>query len=93
MNMNNKKQNIINISTINNENSNKNNEKKKEKYINLDEKNPNSRKSSFSEDFNDKFKIQRISVFINKNQTMINVDKFSKEEMNLLSKKRRMVRK
>ena len=93
MNMNNKKQNIINNSTINNENSNKNNEKEKEKYINVDEKKPNSRKSSFSEDFIDKFKIQRISVFINKNQTMINVDKFSKEEMNLLSKKRRMVRK
>ena len=54
----------------------------------MDEINIISRKSSSSLNINNSFKIQRISVFINRNQTLINVEKFSKEEMNLLSKKR-----
>ena len=89
--------NIINI----NENKENNNDKK-ESYKNnniisknknnsaLEEINVISRKSSSSlnTNINNDFKIQRISVFINGNQTLINVEKFSKEEMNLLSKKR-----
>ena len=81
--------NLIN-SIINNDNNIKNiNDNNINKEINLEENNKTSRNSSFTDNLNDKFKIQRISVFINKNQTLINVDKFSKEEMKLLSKKRR----
>ena len=77
------------------ENNGNNNDKKendKNNIINknnsMDEINIISRKSSSSLIINNSFKIQRISVFINRNQTLINVEKFSKEEMNLLSKKR-----
>ncbi len=77
------------------ENNGNNNDKKnnnKNNIINknnsMDEINIISRKSSSSLNINNSFKIQRISVFINRNQTLINVEKFSKEEMNLLSKKR-----
>ena len=56
--------------------------------ISLDEIKNDSRKSSLSESSIDNIRIQRISIFINKNQTLINVEKLSKEEMNLLSKKR-----
>jgi hypothetical protein len=90
--------NIVNNNNIININENKeNNNDKKESYKNnniisknnsVEEINVISRKSSSSLNINNGFKIQRISVFINRNQTLINVEKFSKEEMNLLSKKR-----
>ena len=56
--------------------------------INLDEEKSNSRKSSLSDDSNDSYKIQRISVFISQYQTLVNVEKFTKEDMKLISKKR-----
>ena len=56
--------------------------------INLDEEKSNSRKSSLSDDSNDTYKIQRISVFISQYQTLVNVEKFTKEDMKLISKKR-----
>ena len=37
----------------------------------------------------DIFNIQRISIFINQNQTLINVEKLAKEEFCLLCKKRK----
>lgn len=37
----------------------------------------------------DNFNIQRISIFINKSQTLINVEKLAKEEFTLLCKKRK----
>ena len=37
----------------------------------------------------DNFNVQRISIFINKSQTLINVEKFSKDEFCLLNKKRK----
>ena len=59
--------------------------------INSEENNNNIllNKSSELENFNDNFAIQRISVLINKFQTEINVEKLSKEELNLLCKKRK----
>ena len=36
----------------------------------------------------DGFNIQRISILINKNQTLINVEKLDKDEFNLIWKKR-----
>ena len=48
----------------------------------------NYRKSSSNEDSDESFQIQRISIFINQYQTLVNVEKFSKEDMKLLSKKR-----
>ena len=57
--------------------------------INSEDKNILLNKSSESESINDTFKIQRISVFINKSQTEINVEKLSREELNLLCKKRK----
>ena len=49
-------------------------------------KNSNSHKSSYSDN---SFKIQRVSVYINKNQTYINVEKCSKADMKLLGKKKK----
>ena len=92
--------NCSNIFKINKKNKNiidknkssKNEEEKvnnnKDNNISLDEIKNESRKSSLSESSIGNFQIQRISVFINKNQTLINVEKLSKEDMNLLSKKR-----
>ena len=57
--------------------------------INSEDKNILLNKSSECESIDDTFKIQRISVFINKYQTEINVEKLSKEELNLLCKKRK----
>ena len=89
---------INNNNNLDENNDNKNNEPNnseitiKDKYIkknsNLEDIKTSSRKSSSSLNLNNGFKIQRISVFINKNQTLIDVEKFSKEDMNLLSKKR-----
>ena len=61
--------------------------------INSEENNNNIllNKSSELENFNDNFAIQRISVLINKFQTEINVEKLSKEELNLLCKKRKHI--
>ena len=61
--------------------------------INSEENNNNIllNKSSELENFNDNFAIQRISVLINKFQTEINVEKISKEELNLLCKKRKHI--
>ena len=61
----------------------------KNKNISVENKNTITKNFEMKENLNEKFKIQRISVFINKNKTMINVEKFSKEEMNLLCKKRK----
>ena len=58
--------------------------------INLEEKKLFSSKSSECENVYDTFKIQRISVFINKYQTTINVEKLSTEEIDLLSRKRKL---
>ena len=49
----------------------------------------NSRKSSL--DSNDSLQIQRVSVYINKYQTVIDVEKFTKEMMMFNSKKRKKV--
>ena len=61
--------------------------------INSEENNNNIllNKSSELESFNDNYAIQRISVLINKFQTEINVEKLSKEELNLLCKKRKYI--
>ena len=58
--------------------------------INLEEKKLFSSKSSEYENVYDTFKIQRISVFINKYQTSIDVEKLSTEEIDLLSRKRKL---
>jgi hypothetical protein len=58
--------------------------------INLEEKKLFSSKSSECENVYDTFKIQRISVFINKYQTSIDVEKLSTEEIDLLSRKRKL---
>ena len=79
----------------NEKSENKEQEKVKEKEkkdvnVSIDEekseskKNSHSHKSSYSDN---SFKIQRVSVYINKNQTYINVEKCSKEDMKLLGKK------
>ena len=61
--------------------------------INSEENNNNIllNKSSELEIFNDNYAIQRISLLINKFQTEINVEKISKEELNLLCKKRKHI--
>ena len=61
---------------------------KDNKINNLDDKKGVSKENIIYEDLDNEWKIQRISVFINRNQTLINVEKFSKEEMSLLCKKR-----
>ena len=72
---------ISNNTNINIKNTNNN--------ISLDEIKSVSAKSSLSGNSSNSFKIQRISVFINKTQTLINVEKYGKEDMKLLSKKRK----
>ena len=80
-----------NINTVNNliydidknkDNYNKGNLISEEKKVILS-------KSSESDNISDTFKVQRISVFINKYQTLINVEKLNKEDLNLLCKKRK----
>jgi hypothetical protein len=65
---------------LNNNNSN----------IDVNEVKSKSRKSSISDDSNDTYVIQRISVFISQYQTLVNVERFSNEDMKLLSKKRNL---
>ena len=75
---------------LNSLNKNKviNNKFNKNQY-NSGNKNIISNKISENENIDDNYKIQRISVFINKNHTEINVEKITKEELNLLCKKRK----
>ena len=73
---------INNIEHKNTDNLNKDNLISEEKKIIMS-------KSSDNNDINDIFKVQRISVFINKYQTLINVEKLDKEDLNLLCKKRK----
>ena len=94
--------NSIHNNNNNNKNDNKininHNENKHNKKNNLEEIKTISKENIINDDYDydydydydndNEFKIQRISVFINRNQTLINVEKFNKEEMNLLRKKR-----
>ena len=58
------------------------------KIISVEEtKSESGKKTSKSEI--DCFNVQRISIFINKSQTLINVEKLAKEEFSLLCKKRK----
>lgn len=87
------KNNEININKIINDNNNSINDvlyKNNKNDSISEEKKLISSKTSDYENIYDTFKIQRISIFINKNHTSINVEKLSKEEMNLLSKKRKL---
>ena len=59
-----------------------------EKIINLDETKSESGKNTSATKEKDGFNIQRISILINKSQTLINVEKLDKDEFNLLCKKR-----
>ena len=63
-------------------------EKESTKIISIEESKSESGKKTIKSE-NDNFNIQRISIFINKSQTLINVEKLAKEEFNLLCKKRR----
>ena len=95
----------ISVTNIKKEESNKNminnnivdnNTVDKNEIINLGgdkSKKIDSRKNSNNnEEENDSYQIQRVSVFINKYKTVINVEKFTKEMM-LISKKRKRVKK
>ena len=60
-----------------------------EKIINLDEsKSESGKNTTETKTDSDGFNIQRISILINKSQTLINVEKLDKDEFNLLCKKR-----
>ena len=74
--------NLLNDIDKNKDNFNKENLISEEKKVILS-------KSSESDNISDSFKVQRISVFINKYQTLINVEKLNKEDLNLLCKKRK----
>ena len=63
-------------------------EKESAKIISLEETKSDSGKKTMKNEI-DIFNIQRISIFINKSQTLINVEKMAKEEFNLLCKKRK----
>ena len=83
------KENDVNTS-VNNSNDNINDNQKEK--INLEDKTKNSKNnsrksSSDSNDETESYQIQRVSVFINKYQTVIDVEKFTKEMM--ISKKRK----
>ena len=79
---NNLNKNNVSDNIINKKNNNKN-------KINTEEKNFISNKSSEIDLISDEFNVQRISVFINKYHTSINVEKLNKEELILLCKKRK----
>lgn len=57
------------------------------KIISLEETKSDSGKKTTKKEIDD-FNIQRISIYINQNQTLINVEKLAKEEFCLLCKKR-----
>lgn len=63
-------------------------DKDSNKIISLEETKSDSAKKTIKSD-GDNYNIQRISIFINKSQTLINVEKLAKEEFNLLCKKRK----
>ena len=63
-------------------------DKDSNKIISLEETKSDSAKKTVKSD-GDNYNIQRISIFINKSQTLINVEKLAKEEFNLLCKKRK----
>ena len=75
----------------NNDNINNINNKKEENMNINNNNNLILKENLINENLDEELKIQRISVFINKNQTLINVEKFNKEEMNLLCKKRKHI--
>ena len=58
------------------------------KIISLEETKSDSGKKALKNEL-DIFNVQRISIFINQNQTLINVEKLAKEEFCLLCKKRK----
>ena len=61
-----------------------------EKIISLDEsKSESGKNTSATKAESDGFNIQRISILINKSQTLINVEKLDKDEFHLLCKKRK----
>ena len=61
-----------------------------EKIINLDEsKSESGKNTTETKTDSDGFNIQRISILINKSQTLINVEKLDKDEFHLLCKKRK----
>ena len=72
------------------ENINFNNNLNNNSNIDLNEEKSKSRKSSISDDSNDTYIIQRISVFISQYQTLVNVERFTNEDMKLISKKRNL---
>ena len=80
-----------NINTVNNllNDIDKNKDNFNKENLISDEKKVILSKSSESDNISDSFKVQRISVFINKYQTLINVEKLNKEDLNLLCKKRK----
>ena len=86
----NKENDVNNVNnSVNNSNDISDDNQKEE--INLEEtaknKKNNSRKSSSdSNDGNDSYQIQRVSIYINKYQTVIDVEKFTKE---MMSRKRK----
>lgn len=93
---------IFNIKNREKENKSKNKQNKIDVYnsnsneitnnkinIDLDDKKSNSREFSLNNDsnyYNESYQIQRISVFINEYQTLINVEIISKEDMKLIGK-------
>ena len=76
------------INCLNMEDKTDKNDKDNIKTNNVDETKSESDKK-ISKNELDNFNIQRISIFINKSQTLINVEKLAKEEFNLLCKKRK----
>ena len=73
------------------ENNNLNEIKSNKSNIDIDEKKMELEKLSLNENdenSDEEFQIQRISVFISQYQTLINVEKFTKEDMEFISKKR-----
>ena len=78
-----------NINNI--ENNNLNEIKSNKSNMDLDEKKFELRKFSSNENddnYDEIYQIQRISVFISQYQTLVNVERFSKEDMKFISKKR-----
>ena len=86
--MNMDKNNLITNNKLNSGNNIINDIENKNKEIISEEKKIITKKNSENENLDDTFKIQRISVFIKKNQTLINVEKLNKEDLNLLCKKK-----
>ena len=69
-------------------NNNSNIFKQKENKANLLEEKTKNKSSCSNNKLKEDYQIQRISIFIDQYQTLINVEKFSEEDMRLISKKR-----